>query len=463
MKAGARLRKKAKIAALLEFFFMKTRLLAIGLAGLSAALVACGGGGGGGNGTPPTSAPQPTPTPTPYAYGDSMNYSGSQTTAVTFAYPSPSPYPSTNTTATVTQAVTVSASANPYGPAGAGDFHTVETDAQPLVSHTTTTDAWIGVSGTNLVEYGYNSADDSGDKLGARYTTPFIMDAMPETNGASWSNTAGVTYTEKDADGTQSSRVYAANGTYTETTSNSNIGINTTLTENADGSGSIMANGFYLGGNVDNIAISAPVNNAVTVTVNYVQPPTPTPAPTGQPSPTPGPTFAPLVYTAPAWYGTSAPVFYSQKTTVTIGVTYPAGCAVPSSYGTSGNQITQSTDSLDTILGYTDTQTQTTYTSSTSGPVCIVISDVQNDYYDYQDDFAAANGFHFHFPGTSLSTTSTSETLTLQPGAVVKTASLMARVASATAAVRLRAERARHARETKFLHHLAVLAHKGVR
>src|SRR5579872_6853966 len=48
---------------------VKTRLFAIGLAVISAALVACGGGGGssGGGGTPPTAPPTtgPTPTPTP--------------------------------------------------------------------------------------------------------------------------------------------------------------------------------------------------------------------------------------------------------------------------------------------------------------------------------------------------------------------------------------------------------------
>ncbi len=441
---------------------MKTRLLAIGLAGLTAALVACGGGGGGGTSTPPTSPPTapPTPTPTPYAYGDSMSYSGSQVTNVAYAYPSPSPYPSTSTAVTVTQAVTVGASPDPYGPASAGDFHTLETDAQALVSHQTTTDAWIGVSAPDLVEYGYNSADDSGDSLDARFTSPLVLDRTPETNGSSWTNSAGVTFTEKDADGTASSRVYAANGTYSETTTNSKIGINTTITENADGSGSIAANGLYLGGNVSDIVMSAPANNAVTVTVNYVQPPTPTPAPSGQPSPTPAPTIAPVVYTAPTWYGTSAPVFYSQSTTVTTGVTYPASCSVAAAYGTGGNELVQSTTRLDTILGFTETQTQKTYTSASSGPVCVVISDAQNDYYDYQDDFAATNGYHLHFPGTPLSTTTISQTLTLQPGAVIKTAAVMARVSAAAAAVRLRAELVRHAREASFLHHLADLARK---
>jgi hypothetical protein len=138
---------------------------------------------------------------------------------------------------------------------------------------------------------------------------------------------------------------------------------------------------------------------------------------------------------------------------------------VPSSYGTSGNTLVQTTNRLDTVLGYTDTQVQTTYTNAQYGPVCVVLSDVQNDYYDYQDDFGAADGFHLHFPGTPLSTTTIDETLTLQSGAVVHVAQRstqskqsqaqpsisMARVASARAALTLRAERMRHQRELRIV------------
>jgi hypothetical protein len=387
-----------------------------------------------------------------------------QTTAATFTYPSPSPYPSTSTADAVTQNVNVGASPNPYGPGTAGDFHTVETDAAALVTRTTTTDAWLGLSGSNLVEYGYKSVDDSGDALAAQFSTPVIMDELPETN-TSWSNTAATTFKETDADGTKSTRTYAASGTYTETTTNSVLGTSSTLTENGDGSGLIQSGGTYLGGAVDTIVISKPGASGITVTVNYVQPPTPSPAPSGQPSPTPAPTIAPLIYTAPSWFGTSSPVFYTQNTAVTTGVAYPASCSVPSSYGTSGNTLVQTTNRLDTVLGYTDTQVQTTYTNAQYGPVCVVLSDVQNDYYDYQDDFGAADGFHLHFPGTPLSTTTIDETLTLQSGAVVHVAQRstqskqsqaqpsisMARVASARAALTLRAERMRHQRELRIV------------
>lgn len=450
---------------------MKPRLLAFGLCAIATALVACGGGGGGTGGPnpPPTIPPAtPTPSPTPYAFGDSMTFAGSQSTAATFAYPSPSPYPPTATSETIAQAVTVGAAPNPFGSLTAGDFHTVETDTSALVTHTVTTDAWLGTSGANLVEYGYKTVDDANNSLTAQFAAPIVLDQLPETNNATWSNSAATTFTEKDADGTTSTRAYASGGTYTETTTNSKIGIDTTISEAADGSGSIDANGLYLGGNVDTITFSAPSSGQIAITANYVQPPTPSPAPSGSPSPTPAPTIAPRVYTAPAWYGTGTPSFYSQQIVVSTGVTYPASCTVPASYGTSGNKLVQTTTRLDTILGYTDTQTQTSYTNAQYGPVCVTISDVQKDYYDYQDDFAAASGLHFHFPGTALSTTTIQQTLTLQSGAVVHanarraqsvrsqaTTLSAASIASAIAAVTLKAERARHRRVVQFLHAVA--------
>jgi hypothetical protein len=378
-----------------------------------------------------------------------MTFNGSKTTAVTFSYPSPSPYPSANATDGISQTVTVTASPNPFGSLSAGDFHTVESDTAALVTRTTTTDAWLLLSGADLVEFGYKSVDDSGDSLSAQFPTPLVMDELPETNNASWSNSGAAIFAEKDADGTNSNRTYAAAGTYAETTTYTGLGVTTTITENADGSGVIDGNGNYLGGAVQNLTFSAPAGGQVTVTANYVQPPAP------------AATIAPLIYTAPAWYGTGAPQFYSQNTSVTTNVTYPVSCGVPSPYGTSGNKLVQTTNRLDTILGYTETLTQTTYTNTQFGPVCVVISDVENDYYDYQDDFRAANGAHFHFPGTPLSTTSIAQTLTLQAGAVVKssgrstqaheTATLsMGRVAAAMASIQLRAAHARHQRELRF-------------
>lgn len=400
--------------------------------------------------------PSPSPGATPYALGDAFAFSGTHTVSASFQYPSPSPYPSSTTTVKVAQDVIVTASANPYGPASASDFHTVETDSSALVSHTATTDAWMGLSGADVVEYGYTSADDSGDTLAADYTIPIVIDRRPETDGATWSNGAGVVYTERDADGTAATRTYAANGTYNEALSNSGTGISTSISENADGSGVYSSNGAFLNGAIGSFVFSAPAGNQVTVTATFVQPPSP------------APTITPRVYTAPAWYGTS-PVFFSQTAAVTAGAAYPAACNVPASYGTSGNKVVQTTKRLDTILGFIETQIQTNYTNAQYGPVCVMLSDVQNDYYDYQDDFATATASHLHFPGTPLSTTTITQTLTLQSGATIHAAGRrtesaatgalsQARVASAAAAFFLRVQRARDAREVRFAKYMSAPA-----
>lgn len=451
---------------------MRTGFFAAGLAVISAALVACGGGGGGGGGAVPQAPAAPTPSPTPYALGHTYKFSGAQTTAASYVYPSPSPYPSVNTLVNITQDVTVTAAANPYGPASAGDFHTIETDAAALVTHTATTDAWLGMSGANLVEYGYSTADDSGDTLAAKYAAPEILDQLPETSAATWTNSAGVAFTEKDADGTTSTRTYANDGTYTEALSNKNTGVSASIGEKADGSGTYTTNGAYLDGQVSGFVFSAPSANQITITMNFVQPPTPAPAASGQPSPAPAPTITPRVYTSAMWYGTT-PTLYSQSTKVATGIAYPQSCAVPASYGTSGNTLTQTTVRTDTILGYTDNQTQTTYTNPQYGPVCVTLSDVQQDYYDYQDDFATATGFHLHFPGTALSTTTVTQTLTLQSAtaqsserrtqSAIPPAFEPSNVAAATAAFTLRVERLRHQREMKFASYLVSLARKEVR
>ncbi len=455
---------------------MKIRAVAVAAAIACAALAACGGGGGGvGPPNPPPSS-TPKPTPTPYQNGATFAYTGSQTSQASFQYPSPSPYPSTNVTTSVTQAVNVTSSANPFGAPSAGDFHTVETDAAALTTHTLTTDAWIGTDASgHVVEYGYKNADDSGNALSAQYPTPFILDELPETGGATWQNGGAVTYKENDADGTSSVRTYNANGTYTETTTSSLAQLQ--LSQNADGSGSYTSNGAFLNGAVEGFAFSAPANNQVNITVTFVNPPTPTPAPSGHPSPVPVPTSTPRVYTAPVWWPTPL-ALYKSSTSVTANVAYPASCSVPSAEGTSGNELVQTTSRVDTILGYTDVQTQTTYTGANAGVVCLILQDVQNSYYDYQDDFAAANSFHLHFPGTPLSTATVSETLTLTGGhpsaasangrrtssSTVQSRTLSAGyIAAAQAQFARRTALDRHARELHALKFLRSLGHRGDR
>jgi len=229
-----------------------------------------------------------------------------------------------------------------------------------------------------------------------------------------------------------------------------------------------MSDGFS-DGVVSGFTFSRPASGTITIDELYPAPPTPTPAPTGQPKPTPNASPTPTVTTAPAWFG-AAPALYSDTTSITANAAFPAQCAVPSSYGTSGTRLDRTVNRTDTILGYTEQTLTTSYLNSKSLPVCIVLSDVQTNYYDYQDDFGDPSGtghFHYHFNGTPLSVATTSQTLTLQSGAVIHGAQREVRslhgitapqIAAALSAFNARAVRARHAREKALFQYLQRLS-----
>lgn len=432
-------------------------------------LAACGGGGGGGSSVPNTPVtqvtPTPTPAPTPFALSDAFTYQGTQQSSTVFAYPSPSPYPAKTSSMTITQSIVVNSSPYPGGAApNAGDFHDVESDAGSLVTHVLTSDTWIAANGAALAEYGSIVKDDSGDTFTTNYTTPYDL------SGAV-TNSALATVTEQYADGSNSARSYRADGSYTETGTVS-PGFSEQLSENADGSGSYTSDGFLGGGIITGFTYSAASGSTVTISENMAPPPTPTPNPTGQPTPTPNPQPTPILYTVPAWYG-ATPQLYAETTSVAAGSAYPAGCSVPASYGTSGPSVARTVRRTDTILGYTERIDTTSYEGAHGLPVCVVMQDVQTNYYDYQDDFRVQNGgYHFHFIGTPLSTATITQTLTLQQGAVIhsgarrtsgaQSLALDPRVVTAAqSSFMTRVYRARHEREQQFARALKSLRAKG--
>lgn len=408
---------------------MNIRALSIGLVALSAGLAACGSGGGSGGGpNPPQNTATSTPTPTPQYFnqrpaspGDAFTFTGTMTVANAYTYPVASPLPPTAVISTVLQAVGVKAGLNPFASQSATDFNTVETDTQALRTLTTTSDAFYGFapagSGFNFVLYGFTSTDSGGSSYRYAYTTPFIVDELPQAN-RSWSNSAGVVIAENDADGTSAVRTYNPDGTYAET-QNQPLGTTATVQENPNGSGSYLGNGFF-GGQIAGLTFSAPIPQPsgppqIEAAIVFPAPPTPSPNPTGKPTPTPNPTTAPQVISINQWYPTT-PKFYTETDLATIGVTFPASCTVPSSYGTTGNQITQTIDRLDTIFGFTDHMVTTSYLVAGSGPVCVSMSDLQTSYYDYQGD----QNFTYVFSSQPQSTSTITEKLTLQAGATIK-------------------------------------------
>ncbi len=386
-----------------------------GAVAAAALLAACGGGGApalpsnpppvGGPGNPAVSSSS-----RPAVVGDTFAFSGSSLENDVYTYPVGSPFPSTSTAAKIGENVVVTASADPLG-AGGTDFHSTTTTVGTTATRVTTGDSYYSTisagSGTNFVLNAQQSVDDSKNTYAWTYTTPQILDELPETAGASWTNSPAGTYNETDADGATIARTTNADGTYTENDTFATGGISKmTFTVNADGSG---AWDIYFPGapGPSIVSYTAPTSGTISVAV---QNPTPTPSPgaTGTPAPNP-----PRVYATPAAWFSPAPKLYQESDTVSTGVTFPASCAVPSAYGASGNSIVQTISKIDPILGLDEVTTTTTYTLQGVGPVCVAMNDVQTYYYDYLNDTALSGGFA-DFAGSPQLTKTYSQTLTLQ-------------------------------------------------
>lgn len=370
----------------------------------AAGLVACGGGGGGGSsssgGAPPTASPTSTP-----PVGNQFTYTGTLTETDTYTYPTPSPFPSTNASATVSLSVTVTSSPAPFTTPTNDpyDIYYSEQDAFPTETDVSTTDTWAATTSSAIDEYGSEVTNGSGstaETLTWVYSAPYVLDELPETNGASWTNSPEGYSTEDDPGDLTISRYVESAGNYNETQELAG-GYNLVITENADGSGTYSGTVLDTFGLVD-FTYSAPSGGKVTVSVVFASP---------SPPATPIPPY--VIATPPAWYG-STPTFYSESDTDTNPATFPGSCNVPAAYGTSGNMIKRTIDSLDTILGYTETQTYESYDNSAQSIVCIVMNDVQTYYYDYLDDTEQSYEDFAAFVGTPQQTATTSETVGLQ-------------------------------------------------
>ncbi len=384
-----------------------------GAVAAAALLAACGGGGApalpsnpppvGGPGNPAVSSSS-----RPAAVGDTFAFSGSSLENDVYTYPVGSPFPNTSTAAKIGENVVVTASADPLG-AGGTDFHSTTTTVGTTATHVTTGDSYYSTisagSGTNFVLNAQQSVDDTKNTYAWTYTTPQILDELPETAGASWTNSPAGTYNETDADGATIARTTNADGTYTENDTFATGGVpSMNFVVNPDGSGTWSLT-YY--GTPYIVSFTAPTGGSVAVSVLN---PTPAPSPgaTGTPAPNP-----PIVIATPAAWFSPAPKLYQESDAVSTGVTYPAACAVPSAYGASGNSIVQTISKIDPILGLVEVTTTTTYTAQGIGPVCVAMNDIQTYYYDFLSDTSAATGFG-NFAGTPQLTKTYSQTLTLQ-------------------------------------------------
>ena len=420
-------------------------------------LSACGGGGGGGGGT---GTPNVVPTPAntsfrPDESGDTFAYTG--TLSETFVRPpittapTPNPNPTSSQTlsANVTTNVVVSTGVSFNGQNNLSDFKATETDAytSPPQSVTSITDQYLNFvpsgASTQVIEVGSNVDNTT---TGVTIKTIFgtgngLLDVIPEVAGAiTPANNATLTTDETDPDGQTTSQSFHADGSYTETT-NYPGGFTATVTENSDGTGqyslpldefpnSTVAYGSVSGGNIP-------------ITITFAP---------GLAGPGPNPVVNNL--SVPDWYPATPPVLYAQTYVNSGSTAIPSGCGVPAALSTRlTNKLVQTTTTVDTIFGESETQTVTSYDSQGLGIVCLQLNDTTLQYYD----FTGQSQYTLDFSDTPVQTTTLAETLGLQAATVIGTSGGLRASATAPVVQALRARFEAAVVHQRTLRHAAAL------
>jgi hypothetical protein len=367
--------------------------LRFALAGLvvgTALLAACSSGTSCGFGCPPVNTPTPTP---------SLSLAGTQTQAFKYYYGNPTVQPPVTITTTIAQTVTVAPTslASPFPGGTANDVHISEKDViDGLQEIDSTSDSYTANSGSNVLLYGSVENTDASSNGQASaiqlvYAAPQIVDKTPETGGATWTNQPGAQLGETYSDGHVENRTIANDGTYAETgTAQSVFGtgyIQTSLTELASAAGTYFGpfyNNPYYPSTRFTWSIGPPSAGKVTIAYKIY----------GQLPVTP-------YVTLPQWFP-AKPVFFTESDSIRSGVTPPPAC------GASGtaNDVVQTIERLDTVIGYTESQRRDTYTQS-GAAVCVAFSDTLNNYYDW-------NGDTVHSVDVSLNKKKLSQVLTTE-------------------------------------------------
>jgi hypothetical protein len=346
----------------------------------------------------------------PITGGDSYTYVG--TLAQTIYRSQPCPQPTASASAQVT--VTVSMSPDP-SIAGASDENSIEQDAYPLGTQTFTTTAVVSTplpaSPQRYYESTETMTDGVGDTVVTTYASPGLQFAQtPERASNTWSNNEPQTYDQTLADGSTFNRTYPGAGIYTETDTIQGNGTNV-ITANTDGSGTYEIGKGSTAGDVL-FTIGAPSGGYISFAVSV----------NGTPAGT--------TLQVPLWY--TLPLTFYSDTTLDDGsptTSLPSACAsagwVSPTYAF--ESLVRTIDVTDPILGYTEKETIDTYdvpsynngtTTVTLGPVCAVISDTVDTYYDYS--FTTPFAAYVSGNAQPIMTNTIDETLALQQGSSLK-------------------------------------------
>jgi hypothetical protein len=346
------------------------------------------------------------------ATSTTATYSGTESTNFTygyaFGYPTPAPgatQPPTTISSTVAATVGTGSATYPgsSAPAGAIDEKISEADSTSLSTSTFSTDSWVTLNTSSAPYiaslYATLQQEPSSANLpqiGTIWTTPQTIDEYGASS-ATWTNSPAGTINYSYADSDNGSRVIASDSSYVDTENllDGGAGGQVILTENSDGSGSIV--GPYFGGDViSEVTMSAPSGGNVTVTTyytvdaqNYY----------GLPASNP--------ITEATWY--SLPL-YTETDGITSGVSLPAGCK-PNSFGSSADDVNRTMTTVDTVNGLIETTVLDSYEVNGT-PICMTSTDTQNYAYDQQ-----GNTPYFFFVGPlGMEIITTQEALILTSG-----------------------------------------------
>ena len=302
--------------------------------------------------------------PHPIASGDTFAYAG--TLSKTYTQSAPCPQPTATTSATIAITVKASATTAPGGGA-ASDLNASEVDNYPTQTTTTITDQVVqGGSTSNYLLYSTKSTDSTGNVVQTMYNTPQLLDKVPENAGDTWGpNDPAATFTETLNDGTAITRMVRSDGSYTDNEAYPNAQTATISIDGAASSKPVDGGGVYTIAGTS-FAYAPPSGGNITLTI--------------------GSGATKKTRTFPAWFTISNNSYISDTFANNGSKTFDPGCSVNAAIGTSGNQIVETYQVLDPVLGYTETRTTTSYIVDGFGAACVKIDDLVNSYYDYQND-----------------------------------------------------------------------------
>jgi hypothetical protein len=359
---------------------LRLHLIAAATFVASAALAACSSSVG-------FTPPPPTPLPSAVPAG---HYAGTLTQTYTYLYGYPSPEPPNTSTTTIKGVVTVSPTAGPGLPSGTNDVHVKETDATPLQSSTTVSDAYVRTSASEVVLYGSMSelkAAQGGQST--HTTTSYVTPQILSRTRGTWTNSPAGSTDEEYSDGHYQDRTIAANGSYDEKGTAFSLGgkmVGTEIVEKSSGAGGYTGPFAGCPPKTSFLFSAAPK-----ISVELVSKP---PVLGCEQESTP----------IPDWYP-AAPTLYREQDRVNSGIVMPSTCGA--SAGERARLTARSTARLDTIIGYREQTDVSVFGPLEGPPVCIVFADEIDNYYDWQGDQIAF--FAFTDNGHPVSTILTDE------------------------------------------------------